>query len=154
MIFALARERGRGRAYWKAVSVMRDEKSEGVRWPNRLHPSMTEADRRLWTRLRGRQMGGAKFVRQAPMGRLVVDFVCREKQLIVEVDSSEHFDPAANRVRDESLRSRNFRILRFKKDDVLTKTDGVCEAIRAALLETSPDLEPSPAGRKRGKKAR
>lgn len=149
-----ATTRGRGGAYWKAVSEMRDEKSDGVRWPKRLRLSMTDADRRLWMRLRGRQMDGAKFVRQAPLGRLVVDFVCREKRLIVEVDAREHFDSSADRARDESLRSRGFRILRFRKNDVLTNTDGVCEAISAALLETSPDSDLLPKRGKREKKAR
>jgi very-short-patch-repair endonuclease len=88
------------------------------------------------------------------MGRFVVDFVCREKRLIVEVDGSQHLESPKDRWRDEFLRIRNYRVLRFENNDVLTNPDGVCEAISVALLETPPYLDPLPASGERRKKIR
>ena len=130
---------------------MRGPKPDIVARSLRLRSLSTAAERRLWSRLRDRQLGGAKFVRQAPIGRFIVDFVCREKQVIVEVDGSQHLESSSDRIRDEFLRSRRYRVLRFWNSDVLTNTDGVCESIFAVLLETPPHPDPLPASGERGK---
>jgi very-short-patch-repair endonuclease len=62
-----------------------------------LRLNSTTAERRLWYRLRSRSINGHKFVRQEPIGRFIVDFVCREKRLIVELDGSQHADSRAMR---------------------------------------------------------
>jgi very-short-patch-repair endonuclease len=58
----------------------------------RLRQQSTDAERKLWWRLRSRGIHGHKFVRQEPIGRFVVDFVCRERKLIVEIDGGQHAD--------------------------------------------------------------
>jgi very-short-patch-repair endonuclease len=121
---------------------MRDEKPKIVRRIKRLRLVSTDAERRLWSRLRNRQIGGAKFLRQAAIGSLVVDFVCRERRLIVEIDGGQHLNSATDRMRDALLRSRNYRVLRFWNNDVLANSEGVFEAIGAALLETHPHPDP------------
>ena len=130
---------------------MRESKPDVVRRSKRLRSAATDAERRLWSRLRNRQIGDGKFVRQAPIGRFVVDFVCRERQLVIEVDGGQHNGSIADRVRDEFLRSRRYRVLRFWDNDVLTNTIGVCEAINTALAETPPHPDPLPASGERGK---
>jgi very-short-patch-repair endonuclease len=77
----------------------------------------TEAERKLWLRLRDRRLGGAKFVRQAPVGPYFADFACRETKLIVEVDGSQHVDSAHEEARDAFLLSRGYSALCFRNGD-------------------------------------
>ena len=114
----------------------------------------TDAERKLWFRLRDRRLNGAKFVQQAPVGPYFADFACRESKLIVELDGSQHVDSAHDATRDAFLVSKGYSILRFWNDDALRAIDGVCETILAALegkLEPferfktpTPDVEAAP----------
>jgi len=108
----------------------------------KLRRNMTDAERRLWSRLRDRQLG-VSFRRQAPLEKYVLDFVCFSERLAVEVDGGQHADSAADRIRDEWMKGQGFRTLRFWNNDVLENTDGVVEAILAEL-KTSPPPQPSP----------
>ncbi len=98
-----------------------------------LRAESTEAEKKLWRRLRDRRLGGAKFVRQAPVGSYYGDFVCRACQLIVEVDGSQHVDSAYDEKRDAILNALGYRVLRFWNADVLHSIDDVCETIIAAI---------------------
>lgn len=86
-------------------------------------------------RLRGEQIEGYRFRRQVPIGPYVVDFACLKAHLVIEVDGGQHAQAVE---RDDQrtawLASRGFRVLRFWDNDVLLRTDGVLEAIRAALI--------------------
>jgi very-short-patch-repair endonuclease len=99
----------------------------------RLRRNSTEAERKLWNRLRSRSIAGLKFVRQEPIGPYIADFVCRERRLVIEVDGSQHPGSEQDRVRDRWLAEHRYRVLRFWNNDVLANTDGVLEAIVAAL---------------------
>jgi very-short-patch-repair endonuclease len=99
----------------------------------RLRRGSTEAERRLWYRLRSRSIRGLKFVRQEPIGPYIVDFVCRERRLVIEVDGGQHADNKRDLVRDRWLTDHRYRVLRFWNNDVLANTDGVLEAIAAAV---------------------
>ena len=112
---------------------------------------MTDAERRLWSALRGRRFDGYKFRRQVPLGRYVADFVCFEHRLIVEVDGSQHNDSIRDAVRDLWLESQGFRVLRLWNRDVLLNLDGAMLSILAALRQPphpsdAARLTPSPAG--------
>jgi very-short-patch-repair endonuclease len=98
----------------------------------------TNAEAKLWNRLRARMLGGHKFARQVPIGRFVADFICREQRLIIEADGGQHADNPNDTMRDEWLRRHRYRVLRFWNHDVLTNTDGFLEAIAAALDQTPP----------------
>jgi very-short-patch-repair endonuclease len=104
----------------------------------RLRRNSTDAELRLWNRLRSRAIDGCKFVRQEPIGPYVVDFVCRERRLVIEVDGGQHNESDADRIRDQWLRNRNYRVLRFWNNDVLSNTNGVLETIAIALQEETP----------------
>ena len=93
----------------------------------------TDAERRLWRRLRSRQLEGAKFVRQFPIGPHVADFACRKGHLAIELDGGQH-SPAADAPRTEVIEAFGYRIIRFWNNDVLENTEGVLEAIRQELL--------------------
>ena len=99
-----------------------------------LRANQTEAESRLWQRLRDRQLAGAKFRRQAPVGPYIADFICLAAKLIVEIDGGQHADNAeADAARTAWLEDQGFRVLRFWNNDVLDNTDGVLEEILAAL---------------------
>jgi len=104
----------------------------------RLRRDSTNAELRLWNKLRARSIDGYKFVRQQPLGHYVVDFVCREKRLIIEVDGGQHANNKQDQVRDQWLRQRNYRILRFWNNDIISNLDVVLEVIADALHEEAP----------------
>ena len=100
----------------------------------RLRRESTDAERALWASLRDRRLLGFKFARQVPIGPYVVDFACRERKLVVELDGGQHLDSAArDETRTQHLRSRGYEVLRFWNHDVLSHPDSVLEAIRLHL---------------------
>jgi len=103
-----------------------------------LRSNQTDAEKKLWWRLRNRQITGCKFVRQEPVGPYICDFVCRELQLVVEVDGGQHEESKADKVRDAWLKAHNYRVMRFWNNDVLKNIDGVLEVISTALDRESP----------------
>lgn len=109
-----------------------------------LRQNMTDAERRLWTHLRAHRLTGAKFRRQQPIGRYIVDFVCFESRLIVEADGSQHLESAADLERDAWLASQGYRILRFWNNDILNNTGAVLQSI-AEMIAPSPPT-PLPPG--------
>jgi very-short-patch-repair endonuclease len=98
-----------------------------------LRAASTEAEKKLWHRLRDRRLGGTKFVRQAPIGPYYADFVCRACKFVVELDGSQHADNAYDDKRDAILIALGYRVLRFWNADVLGAIDDVCETIVAAV---------------------
>ena len=90
-------------------------------------------------------MEGAKFRRQHPFLDYIVDFVCLERQLIMEVDGGQHDESKRDRMRDDRLSSSGFRVLRCWNHEVLQQTDDVVAAVRQALLALPPSPpQPSP----------
>ena len=110
----------------------------GVAQAKKLRGNMTDAERRLWYRLRGHRFDGHKFKRQVPVGRYVVDFACLGRKLVVEVDGGQHADNQRDAVRDSYLQNEGFRVLRFWNNDILTNLDGVAEAIAKELSTPHP----------------
>jgi very-short-patch-repair endonuclease len=101
-----------------------------------LRQASTEAERRLWSCLRDRQLDDWKFRRQVPIESYVADFACREAWLVVELDGGQHTteDDAA---RTRALEEAGWRVLRFWNDEVLRTTDGVRQVILMALAEAA-----------------
>jgi len=93
----------------------------------------TEAERRMWRLLRDRRLGGFKFRRQEQLGRYIVDFVCFERKLVIELDGAQHADSAYDAKRDAWLRSRDFFVLRFWNNEVFENPVGVLHAVAARL---------------------
>jgi very-short-patch-repair endonuclease len=117
---------------------MREAKESQTNRARNLRRNATDAENALWQQIRARALLGHKFVRQEPIGPYTVDFICRERRLIVEVDGGQHADNAHDAVRDRWLRDRNYRVLRFWNNDVLGNMPGVLETIAAALVEAPP----------------
>jgi very-short-patch-repair endonuclease len=125
---------------------MRGANVTKTRLARQLRKNSTLAERKLWRYLRSRSLGGFKFVRQEPIGPYVVDFVCREKRLVVEVDGGQHAERRRDAVRDRWLLERRFRVLRFWNNEVLGNIEGVWETIFAAASAAAPphpDLLPA-----------
>jgi very-short-patch-repair endonuclease len=104
----------------------------------RLRREMTDAERKLWSVLRNRQLEGAKFRRQQPIGPFIADFVCHEAGLIVEADGGQHSDGTTDDRRTAFLESKGYRVLRFWNNDILKNLDGVGQVIEAALSTPHP----------------
>jgi very-short-patch-repair endonuclease len=112
-----------------------------------LRKNLTDAEKRLWWRLRYRQLQNCKFRRQAPVGDYVVDFVCFERNLIVELDGGGHtLKRRQDAERTKWLESQGFTVLRFWNSDVVKEMDGVLEAIWNALSRATPHPDPPPQG--------
>jgi len=109
-----------------------------------LRKSMTDAERKLWRGLRMRQLHGHKFRRQFPIGAYIVDFVCLDARLIIEVDGGQHADDEyGDADRDAWLRLQNFRVLRYWNNQVLNELDAVLQDIARSLGDVS-SLSPHP----------
>jgi very-short-patch-repair endonuclease len=112
----------------------------------RLRRDMTDAERALWSKLRGRRLEGFKFRSQWTLGRSVADFCCLQSRLIVEVDGGHHSE-GRDAYRTAGLKARGFRLIRFWNNDVLTNMDGVLEVILEALQKKKEGPHPSPLPR-------
>src|SRR5262245_8492095 len=85
----------------------------------------TDAERKLWFLLRDRRLDGIKFRRQAPCKNCILDFVCFERKLVVEVDGGQHSDSETDRTRDNFLHAEGFQVARYWNNDVLRNPEGV-----------------------------
>ena len=103
-----------------------------------LRRQSTDTELKLWNRLRSRAIKGFKFVRQEPIGPYVVDFICRERSLVVEVDGGQHATDTRDVLRDRWLADHHFRVLRFWNNDVISNIEGVLETIADALQVENP----------------
>jgi very-short-patch-repair endonuclease len=116
-----------------------------------LRNNPTDAERFLWRHLRFWQLGGYKFRRQQVLGRYIVDFVCLERRVVVELDGGQH-TADADAERETWLRDQGFVVLRFWNNEVLREIDAIKEVILTNLQRT-PFLSPSPqGGRKHARK--
>jgi very-short-patch-repair endonuclease len=98
----------------------------------RLRRDRTEAEDRFWQAVRNRQLDGFKFRFQHSLWPYVVDFICMEAKLIVELDGGQHSETKDAR-RTAFLEARGFRVLRFWNHDVLENLEGVLAVVSAAL---------------------
>jgi very-short-patch-repair endonuclease len=103
----------------------------------KLRANQTDAETKLWNRIRNRQINGDKFVRQEPIGRYICDFVCREKLVVIKVDGGQHSESVKDEVRDHYLRAQGYRVMRFWNNDVLLNIEGVLTVIDEELREVS-----------------
>ncbi|MDP3330466.1 MAG: DUF559 domain-containing protein [Methylococcaceae bacterium] len=110
-----------------------------------LRRDQTPMEQSLWQQLRAKRFAGFKFRRQQPIGRYIVDFVCFDRSLVIELDGSQHAEASDNDARrDDWLGEQGFRVLRFWNNEWLTQQDSVLEAIWLALHGAPPLPNPSP----------
>ncbi|MHB8069812.1 MAG: endonuclease domain-containing protein [Desulfobaccales bacterium] len=110
-----------------------------------LRQRLTDAERRLWRHLRDRQLGGWKFRRQHPVGPYIVDFICLEKKVVIEVDGGQHAEnEELDKRRSAYLEKLGYHILRFWNNEVLQETEAVLNTIFANLEDAPPHPSPLP----------
>jgi very-short-patch-repair endonuclease len=109
---------------------------------------MTEAERKLWFRIRAHRLEGLSFRRQVPIGAYIADFVCHDHRLVIELDGSQHAEDvhaARDAVRDATLSAFGYRVLRFWNSDIFLNMDGVLGAILIAVGEAPPSRSQPPS---------
>jgi very-short-patch-repair endonuclease len=93
----------------------------------------TDAEAAMWRLLRDRHFSQVKFRRQVPFQNYILDFVCFERRLIVEIDGSQHLDSKRDEKRDSVLASEGFQVIRYWNNDVLQRRNSVLEDLFAKL---------------------
>ena len=121
----------------------------------KLRKNMTDAERLLWQHLRSRELGGYKFRRQRPVGPYIVDFICLEKKLVVEVDGGQHAGQMElDAKRSDYLEDKGYRVLRFWNNEVLKEIESVLTVILSSLdgnvIFPTPSFPLTPALSPRG----
>ena len=105
----------------------------------------TKAEQLVWAMIRDRRMNGAKFRRQHSVGRFIVDFVCLESKLVIELDGGYHdYVVAEDKARESFLKAQGLQVLRFWNEDVLKDADAVERAIGNVLNLKKEEQAPSP----------
>ena len=98
----------------------------------------TDTEQHLWYYLRANRLG-FKFKRQVPIGSYIVDFVCFEKHLVIELDGGQHLNNQIyDTKRSDWLKAHGFKILRFWNNEVLQQTASVIDVILNTLTENNP----------------
>jgi very-short-patch-repair endonuclease len=126
----MKRERPRVRG----IKLMVNSKSTTL--ARNLRRKQTDAERKLWSILRGRQFENSKFRRQEPIGKYIVDFVSLDRALIIELDGGQHNQQSEmekDETRTKWLERKGFRVIRFWNNDVLQNIDGVASKILEIL---------------------
>jgi very-short-patch-repair endonuclease len=109
-----------------------------------LRKTMSDGERKLWYALRARQIEGARFRRQHPIGRYIVDFVCLERRLVVEVDGAHHTEDhqiAYDARRDRWLTTEGYRVMRVPAAEVFNNLSGVVDTVWDTLQNLPPVRE-------------
>ncbi|HHQ4702974.1 TPA: endonuclease domain-containing protein [Aeromonas hydrophila] len=102
----------------------------------RMRREATLAEQKLWQQLRDRRLAGVKFRRQMPIGPYIVDFISLERRLIIEVDGSQHNEPAGrhhDETRTAYLNQQGFQVIRVWNNDVLSRMEAVLAHIWLSL---------------------
>ncbi|MFY9642179.1 MAG: DUF559 domain-containing protein [Rhodomicrobium sp.] len=111
----------------------------------KLRRQETDAERKLWSRIRDRQFLGLKFRRQVPVCGYVADFLCYEAKLILELDGGQHSERGeADERRTKELKEAGFLVLRFWNSDVLANTGGVLSAVTEELQASGRKTQGTP----------
>jgi very-short-patch-repair endonuclease len=104
--------------------------------------SSTAAELAMWRLLRDRSLSGFKFRRQAPVENFILDFVCFERRIIVEIDGSQHANSVLDVAGDRQLGAAGFQTIRYWNNDVLMRPTSVLKDLLARL--TDAERNPSP----------
>jgi very-short-patch-repair endonuclease len=111
--------------------------NKGLREHSRqLRKNMTDAERLVWSRLRGKQLKEFQFYRQKPIGNFIIDFYCPRAKLVIELDGGQHFSTDGtekDRQRDAYLGSLGLTVLRFSDREVFEHLDAVMQKIWSCL---------------------
>jgi very-short-patch-repair endonuclease len=118
-----------------------------------LRKKQTEAEKKLWSIVRNRQLGEIKFRRQFSIGRYILDFYCPEYRVGIEADGGQHYEDKgreSDKIRTKELKELGIEIIRFSDLEILNNIDGVYEVLQQILekrkQDKAPHLNPLPSG--------
>lgn len=112
-----------------------------------LRKQQTDVELLLWQKLRGRRLSGYKFRRQKPIGYYIVDFICVEKMLVVEIDGGQHNTKDGKKyddMRTQYLQQQGYNVIRFWDNEITKEMDEVLNVINRALISSDVDRKTSP----------
>ena len=133
---------------------MRGMRRDNIEKCRIMRRNQTDAEMKLWSVLRNRQLSGVKFRRQFPVGKYILDFYAPEYNLAIEADGGQHYHQTGkmnDEVRSKELKAHGIQVLRFSNRDILNNIGGVCEMICEAVTgrRMPPHLSPLPEGERR-----
>ncbi len=105
-------------------------------YSRRLRKNTTDAEKMLWSNIRGKQLKGYQFYRQKPIGNFVADFYCPKGSLVIELDGGQHYseeEKVKDNNRDKCMEGMGLKVLRFSDRDVFENLKGVIEKIWSYL---------------------
>ena len=112
---------------------MKKQNKKILNYAKDLRQNMTDFELLLWQNLRAKRFMGFKFKRQVPIDNYIVDFLCTDNKLIIELDGSQHFENSNyDKERDEYLTSKGYKVVRITNDNIIN-LDGVLEYIRKLI---------------------
>ena len=123
-----------------------------IKFAKALRTNQTDAELKIWQALRAGRLMNHKFKRQVPITDYIVDFVCFEQKLIVEIDGGQHGQSKGDVLRDTKLLKMGFRVLRFWNNDVIQNLEGVLTVILKQLQIATPLPNPLPQGERVGER--
>lgn len=97
-----------------------------------LRKNMTDAERLLWSKIRGKQLRGRQFYRQKIIGNYIVDFYCPSTKVIIELDGSQHYTDEGmqkDAKRDNYITNLGIKVIRFSDRELFENTNGVLEKL-------------------------
>lgn len=117
-----------------------------IKFAKKLRTNQTDAELRVWQALRAGRLMNYKFRRQVPIVEFIVDFVCFEQKLIIEIDGGQHLESAQDAFRDARLKAMGFRVIRLWNNDVMQNLEGILMVILQQLQTSAPHPNPLPQG--------
>ena len=117
---------------------------QNIKFAKTLRTNQTDAELKIWQAIRAGRLMNYKFKRQVPITEFIVDFVCFEQKLVVEIDGGQHAESGRDALRDAKLIKMGFRVLRFWNNDVMNNLDGVLTVILEQLQIATSLPQPSP----------
>ena len=97
-----------------------------------LRNNMTKQEQKIWSFLKNRKFYGYRFLRQYPIGNYIVDFICRSKKIIIEIDGGQHNEPQNieyDTTRTNFLEAKGYKVIRFWTNDIDKNLDGVYKVL-------------------------
>lgn len=122
-------------------------KRKNISLCKKLRVDQTEAERRLWSKLRDRRLEGIKFRRQFAVDKYILDFYAPEYQIGIEADGGQHYCETGEQYdseRTKKLSKIGIQIIRFSDTEILKNIEGVCEVIKEAIVHKRRQNHPSP----------
>ena len=119
---------------------------KNIEFVKSLRTNQTDAEIKVWQALRAGRLMDYKFKRQVPLADFIVDFVCFEQKLIVEIDGEQHMGSAKDVERDIKLNTMGFHVLRFWNNEIIDNLEGVLMVILQHLQVATPLPNPLPQG--------